>query len=140
MLVDAVEVYGALERNEVVPAFQPIVDLRDGSLLGLEVLARWQHAELGPILPQNFITVAEQNGLIGRLSRQVMTQSFQFASTLPTPLVLGSIFRHISCTIPICPMRCWPLPRNPALSWSIFRSRLQRAHWWSTWSWRGTMC
>ena len=89
MIVDATEVHGALERNEVVPAFQPIVDLRDGSLLGFEVLARWQHSELGPILPQNFIAVAEQSGLIGRLSEQVMTQSFRFAATLPTPLVLA---------------------------------------------------
>jgi len=72
----------ALERDEVIPCFQPQVELNSGLLSGFEVLARWQHAELGPILPENFISLAEQNGLIGELMRQVLRKSFLSAPIL----------------------------------------------------------
>ncbi len=79
----------ALENEEVVPFFQPLVELDTGRLAGFEVLARWQHPERGPILPANFIALAEENGLVGELMRQILRKTFQSASLLPESLVLA---------------------------------------------------
>jgi EAL domain-containing protein (putative c-di-GMP-specific phosphodiesterase class I) len=69
--------------------FNLMVDLRTSRLVGFEVLARWQHPLLGPILPKNFISLAEENGLIGRLTEQVFRKAFKLAPTLPEPLSLS---------------------------------------------------
>ena len=63
--------YG-LEHGQFIPYFEPQVDLRTGQVIGFEVLARWDHPLSGMIEPDRFIPVAEEHGLIGRLSEQVM--------------------------------------------------------------------
>jgi PAS domain S-box-containing protein len=88
MLVDIIDVRTALESDAIVPCFQPIVELRTGRLAGFEVLARWRHPDLGLILPQNFILLAEENGLIGQLTHQILNKSFLAAHLLPEPLFL----------------------------------------------------
>jgi PAS domain S-box-containing protein len=89
MLIDFVDVKSALEREEIVACFQPLVELRAGRLAGFEVLARWQHPELGLVLPENFISLAEDNGLVGLLMQQVLRKAFMSAPVLPEPLVLA---------------------------------------------------
>jgi len=54
----------ALERHEFSLVYQPQVDIRTGGISGLEALLRWQHPELGPVPPSEFIGVAESCGLI----------------------------------------------------------------------------
>ncbi|MBL8430105.1 MAG: EAL domain-containing protein [Dechloromonas sp.] len=54
----------ALAQNEFVLQYQPLVDLENGVVVGVEALIRWQHPELGMIMPDNFIHVAEETGLI----------------------------------------------------------------------------
>lgn len=61
-----------LEQEHFVPYFEPQVDLRTGEIVGFEVLARWKHPLKGLIDPDVFIPVAEEIGLIGRLSEQVI--------------------------------------------------------------------
>jgi PAS domain S-box-containing protein len=95
MIVDLIDVRQALEHEEIVPYFQPLVELKTGRLDGFEVLARWQHPDLGLILPENFISLAEENGLIGSLSQQIMTKAFMSAPVLPEPLVLAINFSPI---------------------------------------------
>jgi PAS domain S-box-containing protein len=89
MLVDIAEVHCALDHDELEPCFQPVVELHTGRLTGFEVLARWRHPQLGLVLPENFISLAEQNGLIGRLTQQILRKAFVSAPDIPEPLVLA---------------------------------------------------
>ena len=61
-----------LERGEFIPFFEPQVSLETGEVIGFEVLARWRHPDKGLVGPDTFIPVAEEMGLIGELSEQVM--------------------------------------------------------------------
>lgn len=62
----------ALDRNEIRVFYQPLVNLQSGKIVGAEALARWQHPDLGLIMPSKFIPVAEQTGLILRLSEIIL--------------------------------------------------------------------
>ncbi len=62
----------ALDQHQFVPFFEPQVDLSTGEIVGFEMLARWVHPSSGLIGPETFIPVAEEHGLIARLSEQVI--------------------------------------------------------------------
>lgn len=62
----------ALERGEIGVHFQPIVDSDSGRIAGFEALARWTHADLGPIPPVEFIRAAIESGRIGQLTQLVL--------------------------------------------------------------------
>ena len=68
-----------LENGQFVPFFEPQVDLATGEVVGFEVLARWKHPLSGLIGPDVFIPVAEEIGLIGRLSEQVISEALREA-------------------------------------------------------------
>jgi diguanylate cyclase (GGDEF)-like protein len=58
------ELRRALERDEIIMLYQPIVRLEDRSVAGFEALARWEHPKMGRMSPAEFITIAEEIGLI----------------------------------------------------------------------------
>lgn len=63
---------GAVQRGEIQAAYQPLVALPQGHLLGFEALARWQHPQLGQVPPDQFIAVAEDCGLIEGLGARIL--------------------------------------------------------------------
>ena len=65
----------AVERNEIVPHYQPIFDLATGRITGFEALARWYHPERGIVGPDLFIEIAETTGLIVPIGRAVLNQA-----------------------------------------------------------------
>src|SRR3981189_294808 len=69
------ELRRALERQEITIPYQPIVRLEDRSIAGFEALARWDHPKLGRMSPSEFISIAEEIGLIVDLGMFVMGQT-----------------------------------------------------------------
>jgi diguanylate cyclase (GGDEF)-like protein/PAS domain S-box-containing protein len=69
------ELRRGIERGEIVPYFQPIVDLESGRVLGYEVLARWLHPERGLLPPSEFMPLAEETGLLIELGAQILRDS-----------------------------------------------------------------
>jgi diguanylate cyclase (GGDEF)-like protein len=65
----------AIERGQIEVHYQPFVDLGSGTVMGVEALMRWSHPRRGLILPDDFLTVAEETGLILPLGRYVLLQA-----------------------------------------------------------------
>ena len=65
----------SLERNELLLYFQPVIDMPSGKLTSMEVLLRWQHPSQGLILPDKFIALAEETGMIVPIGEWVVRQS-----------------------------------------------------------------
>jgi diguanylate cyclase (GGDEF)-like protein len=69
------ELRGALERNEIIPFYQPMVSLRTGKIVGFEALARWVNKKEKFVSPDTFIPVAEDTGLIVPLGISMLEQA-----------------------------------------------------------------
>jgi diguanylate cyclase (GGDEF)-like protein/PAS domain S-box-containing protein len=69
------ELRRAIEREEIKVLYQPIVRLEDRAIAGFEALARWDHPKLGRLSPAEFITTAEEIGLIADLGLFVLERT-----------------------------------------------------------------
>ena len=63
----------ALEREEFVIFYQPLVNIKTGRIFGLEALVRWQHPDLGLISPSKFVPLLEDTGLIIPVGKWALT-------------------------------------------------------------------
>ncbi len=73
----------ALERDEMSMAFQPIIDLANGEVVGYESLMRWRHPERGAVPPDVFIPLAEQSNLIYDLGAFALRVAAEAMNRLP---------------------------------------------------------
>lgn len=83
----------AIEQNEIVPLYQPIVHSDTGDVYGVEVLARWATPSGELVSPASFIPMAEESGLIIPLTRKLMAQA---ALELPAILATSKNPFHVS--------------------------------------------
>jgi EAL domain-containing protein (putative c-di-GMP-specific phosphodiesterase class I) len=98
------ELKRALERNELLLFYQPIIDVQNMKIAGFEALMRWAHPLNGMISPGIFIPVAEESGLINEMSRLALDLAsdaalkFQAAAT-PVLIGEGPIFVGVNFSV-----------------------------------------
>jgi diguanylate cyclase (GGDEF)-like protein len=69
------ELRSAIETNQFKLVYQPIISLNTGRMVGLEALIRWQNLRLGLVMPDDFIAIAEETGLIISIGEWVLNES-----------------------------------------------------------------
>ncbi|MBV7316300.1 bifunctional diguanylate cyclase/phosphodiesterase [Shewanella sp. NIFS-20-20] len=79
-----VRLHQALHLNDFEVHYQPILDLTTGKIIGAEALLRWYDDELGAVSPEEFIPLAEKNGLIHRLGEFVLDKACHQAAQWQT--------------------------------------------------------
>jgi predicted signal transduction protein with EAL and GGDEF domain len=78
-----------IRRGEVVPYFQPFIELATGRPRGFEVLGRWQHASKGLVFPADFIPIAEEAGQLTELTLAILKQACITVADLPSDLTIA---------------------------------------------------
>lgn len=65
----------ALENNEFMLHYQPQINIKNGQIIGVEALIRWEHKERGVIFPDEFIPIAEETGLICKIGEWALKEA-----------------------------------------------------------------
>ena len=73
------ELWGAISGGKLVNYYQPKVEIASGAVTGVETLVRWKHHEDGLVLPDQFISTAEEHGLIDELTLTVLSSALRQA-------------------------------------------------------------
>ncbi len=73
----ATDIRSAVERDELVLHYQPKVSMATGRTIGVEALVRWQHPELGLIMPGDFMPLIERTALITPMSLKILTEALK---------------------------------------------------------------
>ncbi len=92
----------AVSRGEMRLHYQPLIDAATSGVVGYEALIRWEHPERGVVMPNNFISIAEDTGLIIPIGEWVIRQALDDAARWP---------EHVSIAINLSPLQM----RSPTL-------------------------
>lgn len=79
----------SVKNNELSLNYQPIVDGITGKIIALEALARWDSPELGLVLPEEFIIIAEKTGIVTEISLYLFEKAVRDLKTWPSHLYLS---------------------------------------------------
>ena len=94
--VTTAELNTAIHNKQLLLHYQPQLDFKSGSLAGVEALVRWQHPKHGLIYPDSFISTAENNGLIGELTEEIIKQAMLQAQTWKSQNLYWQISVNVS--------------------------------------------
>jgi diguanylate cyclase (GGDEF)-like protein len=113
------ELRAGIRAGEIIPFYQPIMELKTGRIVGLEVLARWNHPSKGILPPGVFIGVATEVGLIESLTRHVLGTACRDARNWPEDITLSVNLSPSQLSDPLLPtlmssiaMDCGIAPRR----------------------------
>lgn len=98
----------ALEDGELVPFYQPIIDLRTGLAHQLEALLRWQHPELGPLPPASFLPTIVAGAPIVPVGRVVLDAALAHLPELRRPVSACPVGSRSTSPAASWPGRAWP--------------------------------
>ena len=92
------EIKGAIAAGQIVPYYQPLIDLDTSKTVGFEVLARWVHPKRVVLLPEVFIPIAEDTATIGQMIDHLLERAMRDAKSWPEHLFISINFspRQIS--------------------------------------------
>ncbi|MEM8811285.1 MAG: GGDEF domain-containing phosphodiesterase [Pseudomonadota bacterium] len=79
----------AIRKGQIIPYFQPLIDLKTHRVAGLEILARWNHPAQGNISPGVFIPIAEDIGVLRVLTLSILRQACEAAREWPSDIQLA---------------------------------------------------
>jgi diguanylate cyclase (GGDEF)-like protein len=79
----------AVMRSEFVLHYQPVIEFATGRITGVEALIRWRHPERGLLLPGEFISLAEETGLIVEIGEWVLREACTAAAAWPLPVAIA---------------------------------------------------
>ena len=79
----------AVERGEIETWYQPIVDLQEPAVVANEALARWRRPGIGIVMPDTFISIADETGMIKDIGAAVLTQACLAAAAMPDGLAVS---------------------------------------------------
>jgi len=94
------ELRNSIKENHISVLYQPMISSEDMKVVAVEALVRWNHPEMGFVSPDEFIPVAEQTGLIRKLTLFVLNTALRDCKNgVTTGLILESqlIFHHTAC-------------------------------------------
>jgi diguanylate cyclase (GGDEF)-like protein/PAS domain S-box-containing protein len=86
----------AVDNDEFVLEYQPIVDAQNGKTLGLEALLRWQHPVRGRLMPNDFLRIANDSGLIEKIGSWVIAEVCRRISEFRS---IGIILPHVAVNV-----------------------------------------
>lgn len=115
------ELRAGIKAGEIIPYYQPIVELKTGNIVGFEILARWNHPSKGVLPPGVFIGVAAEVGLTESLTRHVLGAACRDARHWPDNMMLSVNLSPNQLSDPLLPT----LMANIAMDCGIAPRRLE---------------
>ena len=99
------DVRRAVTQRDIVPYYQPLMQMAENRLVGFEILARWRHPTKGEIEPEVFIPIIEKLGLIGDLTYDLLRQACLEARSWPDDLTIALNVSPLHFADPLLPVK-----------------------------------